>query len=301
MGNTLTERSDEQQMEIKQNLIPENLTKTRPGLPLDLQYITIHETGNSNQGANAEAHAKLQAAGNPRTASWHYTVDDHEIWQSLPDDEVAWHAGDGSDGPGNCTSLAIEICVNEDGDFNQAKQNAIWLVCYLKGKYGIPIQKVVPHRHWSGKNCPQQILTYWDAFIKQIEDTPTVEPTPDPNPEFHRNLSYQIPMLRGEDVKRLQKRLQVQADGIFGPKTEKAVIDWQKEHSLQATGIVDKALWDQLFPGPLPMLRLSFREGSTEEPILDTVQLDLITAKVKELITQRLKSKDQLITIRIRE
>lgn len=38
------------------------------------QYITVHQTGNTSKGANAQAHAKLQANGNSRSASWHYTV-----------------------------------------------------------------------------------------------------------------------------------------------------------------------------------------------------------------------------------
>ena len=39
--------------------------------------ITIHETANTNNGADAEAHADLQSNGNSRDASWHYSVDDH--------------------------------------------------------------------------------------------------------------------------------------------------------------------------------------------------------------------------------
>jgi N-acetylmuramoyl-L-alanine amidase len=80
-------------MQIKQKLIPTRYKDTRPGIAMNPVYITIHETDNTSAGADAEAHAKLQASGNSRTASWHYTVDDKEIWQSVPDDEVAWHAG----------------------------------------------------------------------------------------------------------------------------------------------------------------------------------------------------------------
>ena len=38
------------------------------------KYITIHETANTSKGANAETHGRLQANGNSRQASWHYTV-----------------------------------------------------------------------------------------------------------------------------------------------------------------------------------------------------------------------------------
>ena len=43
---------------------------------------------------------------------------------------------------------------------------------------------------------------------------------------------------RGEDVKALQKKLGVTADGIFGPDTAKAVKALQKKHGLTVDGIV---------------------------------------------------------------
>jgi len=95
-------------------------------------------------------------------------VDQDEIYQSIPTNEVAWHAGDGR-GTGNMQSIGIELCVNVDGDFEKTKQNAIWLINYLMKKYSIPISNVVPHKHWSGKQCPQEILPYWDSFINQIK------------------------------------------------------------------------------------------------------------------------------------
>nr|WP_269751020.1 N-acetylmuramoyl-L-alanine amidase [Paenactinomyces guangxiensis] len=137
---------------------------------MDPQYITIHETDNPKSGADAEAHARLQYNGNSRAASWHYTVDDKEIWQSIPDNEVAWHAGDGGSGTGNRKSIGIEICVNSDGNFEKAKQNAVELVRYLMAKHNIPLSRVVPHKHWSGKNCPRHILPQWSQFTKQIQE-----------------------------------------------------------------------------------------------------------------------------------
>ncbi len=43
--------------------------------------------------------------------------------------------------------------------------------------------------------------------------------------------------LRGEPVKRLQEKLGVDADGIFGGGTEKALKAYQTEHNLAADGI----------------------------------------------------------------
>lgn len=50
----------------------------------------------------------------------------------------------------------------------------------------------------------------------------------------------------GEYVKILQKKLKITADGIFGPKTEKAVKTFQKKHKLKVDGIVGKNTWKKL-------------------------------------------------------
>lgn len=70
----------------------------------------------------------------------------------------------------------------------------------------------------------------------------------DKNEKFHRDLAFNIPQLLGADVKRLQKRLEIEQNGVFGEKTRSAVINWQKAHGFKATGGVGKDLWMALFP-----------------------------------------------------
>lgn len=243
-------------IEVKQLLIPKSNTTTRPGIKLVPRYITVHETDNTSAGATAAAHARLQYNGNSRTASWHYTVDDHEIWQSIPDDEVAWHAGDGRNGTGNRESLAVEICVNSDGNFEKAKANAIWLIRQLMDKHGIPIERVVPHQHWSGKNCPRHILTYWNTFINEIKSGG------DSMPSIQYHEVNQLPLsigAMGDMVKKLQARLQIAVDGKFGPATESAVKNWQKAHGLKVDGIVGPQTWGALFPEPSKAKRIQLK------------------------------------------
>lgn len=143
--------------------------KNRPGGHNPDQYITIHETDNYARGADAVAHGKYVAseAAAQKKVSWHYTVDDSSIVQHLPDDETAYHASDGN-GPGNVSSIGIEICVNEGGDFEATKANAASLVRLLMKEHRIPIDHVVQHNHWSGKNCPRTIrgkAGAWAAFL----------------------------------------------------------------------------------------------------------------------------------------
>lgn len=141
-------------VKIKKQLVSSKIIGERSyGYGNKKTFITIHETANTNKGANAQAHANLQSRKNPRQASWHYQVDDKEIIQSFPDDVMCWSAGDGR-GPGNTQSIHIEICVNNDGDFLKAVQNTANLTKYLMDKYNIPIENVVQHHKWSGKNCP---------------------------------------------------------------------------------------------------------------------------------------------------
>ena len=52
---------------------------------------------------------------------------------------------------------------------------------------------------------------------------------------------------KGEDVKKLQAKLGLAADGAFGPGTEKAVKEWQSANGLTADGIVGDGTWSKMF------------------------------------------------------
>jgi putative chitinase len=56
----------------------------------------------------------------------------------------------------------------------------------------------------------------------------------------------------GEDVKKLQAKLGLAADGIFGPGTEKKVKEWQAANGLTADGIVGAGTWGKMFPLVIP-------------------------------------------------
>ncbi|EKU93351.1 N-acetylmuramoyl-L-alanine amidase CwlH precursor [Alloiococcus otitis] len=141
---------------IRQDLIPNKIAnKVILGTNNRCEYITIHETANTSNGANAAMHAKLQRNGNNRSASWHYQVDDKEAVQSLLDTTSGMHAGDGGNGTGNLHSIGVETCVNADGNFEKTIQNLVELVQELQKRHNIPNDKVVQHNHWSGKDCPR--------------------------------------------------------------------------------------------------------------------------------------------------
>lgn len=53
---------------------------------------------------------------------------------------------------------------------------------------------------------------------------------------------------KGEDVKKLQVKLGLSADGDFGKGTEVAVKKWQSSNGLTSDGIVGSGTWSKMFP-----------------------------------------------------
>ena len=165
-----------QTMKIYEDII-ERIGKVRPGTKRTKKWIVIHETGNPNKGANAKGHSdylKNLAAANTTYTSWHYTVDDTCAYHHIPDDEVAWHASDSTtEGGGNYAGIGIEICVNSDGDFAKARDNAAWLVAKLLKDNKLTIDSVKQHYDFAPdkKNCPETIRNkgLWNSFLDAVK------------------------------------------------------------------------------------------------------------------------------------
>ena len=160
-------------MEIIQMLAPVRANSARSGIKRTKNGgVTIHNTGNFKRGAGAKNHGTyLQNGGANAQASWHYAVDDTNIVQSIPSDEVAWHAGDGR-GNGNMTTEAIEICVNPDSDLTKATDNAAWLAAQRLKAQGLGLDNLYQHHDWSGKNCPAELRAgkpySWSTFKSKV-------------------------------------------------------------------------------------------------------------------------------------
>ncbi|MCI8620885.1 MAG: N-acetylmuramoyl-L-alanine amidase [Clostridia bacterium] len=139
------------------------------GTTRKIKYIVIHETDNKANGAGANNHAKYLSENNDRGASWHYTVDEKEIYHHIPDNEIAYHAGTEK---GNLYGIGIELCVNEDGDFEKTFDNASKLVAYLLKEYKLSIKDMKTHNDFSGKDCPHNILknNKMKEFTKKVEN-----------------------------------------------------------------------------------------------------------------------------------
>lgn len=214
----------------------------KPGRAMTPRYITIHDSGNPSPTADALAHAKY-LKNLKETKSWHYSVDDKDvIYQHLEDTEQGWHAGDGK-GTGNTASIGIELCVCKGYDEKKLWRNGAALTRELMRRHNIPLERVVPHHHWSGKNCPASFLPRFDEFLALVAGT---DAPAEKQADVARLLRVRTPMLRGSDVLWLQKALLQRgyapgaADAIFGPRTERAVRAFQKDAGLAVDGIAGR-------------------------------------------------------------
>ena len=163
-------------MEIIKRLVPESKWGIKCPYEMTPKGITVHNTANDASARNEIAYM----TNNNYETSFHYAVDDKEAVQGLPLDRNGWHASDGN-GPGNRTTIAIEICYSKSGGerFIKAEKNAAELIADLLKKYGWDISVVKRHYDYAPdkKYCPHRTMDKgWDRFLNMIkaklEDNP---------------------------------------------------------------------------------------------------------------------------------
>jgi putative chitinase len=96
---------------------------------------------------------------------------------------------------------------------------------------------------------------------------------------------------RGEDVKKLQQKLGLVADGEFGPKTESAVKSWQTANGLVSDGVVGNTTWSKMFGSekPLEIPQSNFKLEKLRGHIPDSVILQIPECAQKFNITNVLR------------
>ncbi len=177
------------ELKITQDIIPPGTCGRPLHRPMRPIFITIHSTDNTSRSADALHNALAMKKGlrgrHNRTGflTWHFTVDDHSIYQSLPTNETGEHAD--YEGPGNRSSIGIEMCVNRGNDIAGTIDRTARLTAKLMRQYDIPLNHVVPHMHWRRirysdgrdegfKQCPRILLDHgglgakWSAFMAKV-------------------------------------------------------------------------------------------------------------------------------------
>lgn len=152
--------------------------KKRTGRSMNPTTLTIHSTGNANSTARGER-GWLTNPDNTSSTGFHIVVDENRAIEVIPFDETAYHAGDGGSGPGNTTSIGLEIC--EPGDRLKTLENAAYLAAKILNDYGWGTDKLRQHYDWSRKNCPQilrdptsrggESYQTWDWFVNKVEQS----------------------------------------------------------------------------------------------------------------------------------
>lgn len=116
----------------------------------------------------------------------------------------------------------------------------------LNGKRGIWIQDSWGH-HSTTLNglrfISEEYIKARMIFCAYVNDLPN-DYEPVDRPEFNGVLKIGS---KGDDVKLIQDKLGVFADGDFGKITQKAVIDFQRANHLTVDGIVGINTWNKLF------------------------------------------------------
>ena len=142
-----------------------------------IKYIVIHDTGNPDNGSDAQAHYNYFNGGN-RGSSADIFVDDHSAWTVNDYNRYySWHCGDGSGRYGitNGNSVGIEMCINSDGDYDKAFANTVAIARELMQKLNIPIDRVVRHYDASRKNCPMSMSgsgwARWKQFKQKLSES----------------------------------------------------------------------------------------------------------------------------------
>lgn len=165
-------------LEIKEKILPASL---KPNRKLSkgtgkAEYVTIHNTKDIKEakGTNdAEQYARATFNGNMKGVSVHDYIDETDCWQILKDDEVGYHAADGKYGPGNDTSIAIEIIMDGSGSAadKKAEERGALLAAIKLHENGLGIDRLTTHNHWYPKKyCPAYILPHWSEFKKKVEN-----------------------------------------------------------------------------------------------------------------------------------
>src|SRR5690606_26845966 len=152
-----------------------------------------------------------------------------------PHSVMCHHAGDGRGG-GNTESIAIEICVNSDGDFRKAVENAAKLTRKIMKDEGISIMNVVQHNAWSGKDCPTFLRRgskgiLWSDFLAMVKGGGASEVVPKKTttskPKHSSTKAVAKLKVDGKwgsaTTRELQRALGTTADGIISSQPRNSV------------------------------------------------------------------------------
>jgi len=185
---------------INKEFISKNNTYAGRNVP---KYIVVHETDNYAKGAGARRHAEAQFLGHLSMSVQYYAGSDG-VYQAAEHSDGTYSVGTEYGGnhaihdANNRNTINIEICVNEDGNYTNAWQNAVELVKHLMKITGIPADRVIRHFDAKGKWCPRKMMDnpeLWENFKRQIvgkTSSTVVHPSVRPEENKEKEIWYRV-------------------------------------------------------------------------------------------------------------
>jgi N-acetylmuramoyl-L-alanine amidase CwlA len=163
----LLNTENEQGLEVHYMLLPTGHKKVGSEMSKPT-YIVVHNTANTAPAVNEVTY--LNRSTNTSYTSFHFAVDDVNVYQAVNMKYNAWHAGENTM---NRQSIGVEIAKSMISDTtikDKAINNGAKLVAMLMIEYDIPIERVITHQAVTGKHCPHDILDRYgyDKFLNLV-------------------------------------------------------------------------------------------------------------------------------------
>ena len=93
---------------------------------------------------------------------------------------------------------------------------------------------------------------------------------------------------KGDDVKKLQAKLGLAADGAFGPGTEKAVKKWQIDHDLNPDGVVGDGTWSKMFGSTEKVVIKEDKVITPSSPSFSGFKLDKLKGHIPDKVIEQI-------------
>lgn len=158
------------------SLVDKTHYKARCPYVMKPEYVVIHNAATPNGTAKSLCVCQNKTVNREaELKSWHFSVDEDSVWESLPLNRNGFHASDGANGDGNRKGIAIEIARDLDGEeqyYQSAENRGALLAAVLLNKYGWDTSHLKTHHDFAidGKWCPHKILDNgWDKFVAKVQ------------------------------------------------------------------------------------------------------------------------------------
>lgn len=151
-----------------------------PGRAGPVRYIVVHYT--ANRGDTAENNAVYFAREWTGTSA-HYFVDEGTIWQSVREEDTAYHCGSIHPKHPECrnyNSIGVEMCNSAGGVPEATRARTAALVRELMSRYGIDSSHVLRHYDVTGKRCPAPWVDApgeWEKFKAMLSEPEVMDLT----------------------------------------------------------------------------------------------------------------------------